>query len=161
MLQVCHIHGLPHARRPVLPPPERHLCVTGSGSAASHNVPGCYWAPGCTTAPDACSLKSQKAGVQVACAQHPVPSVSGRTGLTVNRAASILLPSICSVLRCHLHAALWMSRMVSRACTAQAWQRRARRGQRCATQSSAQLHPPFHPGGWLPSRAAAKFFSAW
>lgn len=75
VLQPCHSHGLPPAHRPLLPPPERHLCLTGPGFAASHNVPGCCWAQGCTTAPDACSL-GQKAGVQVACAQGPVPSVS-------------------------------------------------------------------------------------
>ncbi|XP_053828190.1 transmembrane protein 121-like isoform X4 [Vidua macroura] len=70
---------------------------------------------------------------------------------------------ICSVVKCHLHAAPWMSRMVSRACTAQARQRRALRGQpSCSTvphshQPSFILH--FFRGAGSPPEQLPR--SAW
>lgn len=67
-------------------------------------------------------------------------------GVTINCVASILLPSTCSMVKCQLHAAPWMTRMVSQGPrTAQAWQRRALRGQPSCSAVPHSHQPSFIP----------------
>lgn len=77
-------------------------------------------------------------------------------GVTINCVASILLHGQVPAARCPLDDQDGVPGPPHSPGVAEAGSAWAAFVQRCATQSSAQFHPPFHPGGWLPSRAAAK-----